>query len=271
VLTAEDFAGEDARENVRTFLGGVVRTAGSSSWLKDLYLDMAGSQPFPAMVNYEAVVIEANQELERRGLEPLYAIYPSDGVAIADSPLGFVARTGEDGAGKEEFFRKLQAHLLSPEVQAELMARGRRTGFGGTLEGFDPKVFRRDWGMDPGRVLAAIRFPAAETIEQALALYQEVLRKPSALGLCLDFSGSMAENGEAELKSALASLFDPATARRFLIQPTRADLFMVLPFSGEPWVDRLITARGNEVAAIPVAVRRLSADGGTDIMPARTT
>ena len=81
-LTGDDLAGEEARANVRTFLGGVVRTAGSSSWLKDLYLDAAASQPFPAMVNYEALIIEANQELERRGLEPLYAVYPEDGVAV---------------------------------------------------------------------------------------------------------------------------------------------------------------------------------------------
>ena len=172
VLVPDDLAGEQARANARTFLGGVVRTASSSSWLKDLYLDAAASQPFQAMVNYEALVIEANQELERRGLEPLYAIYPSDGVAVADSPLGFVAQAGEGGSAREEFFREFQAHLLSPEVQGKLMARGRRTGFGGTLEGFDPQVFRRDWGIDPTRVLPAIRFPAADTIEQALALYQ---------------------------------------------------------------------------------------------------
>ena len=33
------------------------------------------------MVNYESVVIETNQELLKEGREPLYAIYPVDGLA----------------------------------------------------------------------------------------------------------------------------------------------------------------------------------------------
>lgn len=38
------------------------------------------------MVNYECLVIQANQELEAQGREPLYVVYPTDGLTIADSP-----------------------------------------------------------------------------------------------------------------------------------------------------------------------------------------
>ena len=40
---------------------------------------------------------------------------------------------------------------------------------------------------------------------------------------------------------------------------------MVLPFSGKPWLDRLMAAHGNEVASVPAAVNALVAEGGTDI------
>jgi Ca-activated chloride channel homolog len=39
------------------------------------------------MVNYEVLVIEANQRLVTQGQEPLLVCYPADGLAIADSSL----------------------------------------------------------------------------------------------------------------------------------------------------------------------------------------
>ena len=62
------------------------------------------------MWNYEAVIKETNDKLRADGHEPLYAVYPADGVSVADSPLGFVDR----GRGKEveSFFTDLQAFLL---------------------------------------------------------------------------------------------------------------------------------------------------------------
>lgn len=39
------------------------------------------------MINYEALIIQANQKLVAQGREPLYCVYPVDGLAIADSPF----------------------------------------------------------------------------------------------------------------------------------------------------------------------------------------
>ena len=47
-------------------LSGVDRSSGSSDWLKDMFLQ----GDFDAMVNYECLVIQANQELEAQGREP---------------------------------------------------------------------------------------------------------------------------------------------------------------------------------------------------------
>lgn len=45
---------------------------------------------YDAMVNYESLIIAANRELTAAGREPLYAVYPYDGLTVADSPLAYV-------------------------------------------------------------------------------------------------------------------------------------------------------------------------------------
>ncbi len=262
VITAEMLENDALKTEVGTLLDGVTRTSGSSGWLKSLYLEGADSAAYWAMFNYEALIIEANQDLERRGLPTLYTIYPSDGVAVADSPLGFVAR--DDNADKEEFFLELQQHLLTDEVQRELLALGRRTGFGGQIEGADDDVFRADWGIDVESVLPAIRFPAPDVIEEALALYQETLRKPSLLAMCLDFSGSMEGTGETQLREAIRLLFDQTTAQQYMLQATPEDIFLVIPFSSSPW--NVAVARGpDDAAKLTEMVNQLRAQGGTDM------
>ena len=74
----------------------VERSSGSSDWLKDLFL----KEDYDAMVNYECLIIDANRQLESEGKEPLYIVYPYDGLSIADSPLGYVDHgTPEEGGG----------------------------------------------------------------------------------------------------------------------------------------------------------------------------
>lgn len=266
VLTEEMLDDPALRADVETLLGGVARTSGSSGWLRDLYLEGAETGAYYAMFNYEALVIEANRELEERGLPPLQVFYPADGVAVADSPLGFVTHADDPhGDAKEAFFRALQAHLLSRPVQAELLDLGRRTGFGGQVQDADPDVFRPDWGVDVDSVLPAIRFPPPDVIEQALALYQEVLRRPSLLALCLDFSGSMDGLGESQLKEAVRQLFDPETSRRYLLQATEKDVFIAIPFSGRPWEPPVVARGPEEGERLAQVVAGLQADGGTDM------
>ena len=98
------------------------------------------------MVNYECLIISANQELEARGEETLYAVYPYDGLSIADSPLGYVDNGDTE---KEQAFLDLQEYLLSDEVQNEIQRTGRRTGYEGVSEE-NRDVFRTDWGIQPG-------------------------------------------------------------------------------------------------------------------------
>ena len=110
------------------------------------------------MVNYECLIISANQELEARGEETLYAVYPYDGLSIADSPLGYVDNGDTE---KEQAFLDLQEYLLSDEVQNEIQRTGRRTGYEGVSEE-NRDVFRTDWGIQPDRVLSPIRMPSTD-------------------------------------------------------------------------------------------------------------
>ena len=227
VLTNDHLKGNEARTLIKKFLGSVNRSAGSSGFLKDLMVERYDL--LDAMVNYEAMMIEANQALVAQGREPLYAIYPVDGLTIADSPLAFV---NKGDAAKEAGFKKLQQYLLSPEVQRQIQAQGRRTGLVGMgAETADARVFNPDWGIDLNRVLTPVRMPGGAVIREALELYQVAFRKPSCTMFVLDFSGSMRGKGEEQVKEAMRTLLTPAIASRYLLQLSPEDVTVVMPYS----------------------------------------
>ncbi len=133
----------EVRNTVKQLLAGVERSSGSSGWLADLYVDAAKSGTvYDAMWNYEAVLKETNDRLLANGGEPLYFIYPADGVAVADSPLGFVDHGR--GAEVETFFDELLAYLQTPDVQKRIAETGRRIPLGGVTAKPVP-----DWNFDP--------------------------------------------------------------------------------------------------------------------------
>ena len=97
-ITKEDLQSPQLKEDIQKLFSGINRSSGSSGWLKDLYL----SGDYDAMVNYEAVIIETNQELIQQGKEPLYVVYPKNGLTISDNTLGYIDNSD---AEKEEFFK----------------------------------------------------------------------------------------------------------------------------------------------------------------------
>lgn len=258
-ITMENLHDPRLNDNIRNLLAGINRSSGSSGWLKDLFL----KGDYDAMVNYESVIIETNQELTKEGKEPLYAVYPYDGLVIADSPLCYVNRGDEK---KEELYMKLQEYLLSEKVQAEIAGLGRRTGLGGVTSGYSQSVFNPDWGIDPQKILSPVRMPAAAVIKEALNLYQTQFKKPSYTFFCLDFSGSMGGNGEKMLKEAMRTLLDQESAKQYLLQSSKEDVTVVMPFSGQvlgSW-----KVEGNDPADLAELIREIdgfSPGGSTDI------
>jgi len=259
LIESGDLDKGEVRATVRALLRGVERSSGSSGWLADLYRDgeRTGAH-YEAMWNYEAVIKETNDKLIADRKEPLYAVYPEDGVSVGDSPLGFVDR----GRGKEveSFFADLQAFLLKGETQAKIAATGRRVELGRAT----PISADALTNVDPGRSLTVVRPPEPAVIQKALALYQEALRRPSLTALCLDLSGSMQGQGEKQLLDAMRFLLTPARTREMLVQWSNEDQIIVLPFT-----ERVLwtaTASGEEAAQADLLARTLGlrADGGTD-------
>jgi Ca-activated chloride channel family protein len=215
---------------------------------------------YDAMWNYEATLKETNDSLRRIGGDPLYAIYPADGVAIADSPLGFV----DHGRGKkvEAFFTDLVAYLRSPDITRRIAETGRRIPLAGGDVAAKPEP---DWNFDPTRLVTAIRKPEPAVIRQALDLYQGALRKPSLSALCLDFSRSMVGDGERQLRQAMDFLFTPAKAGKVLVQWSPADRILVFPFDATVRVGLGGSGADADQADLLEALARHTPDGGTDM------
>ena len=90
VITSEDLQSDELRAQMQELLSGVDRSSGSSDWLKDMFLQ----GDYDAMVNYECLVIQANRELEERGEEPLYVVYPYDGLSHGGFAPGLCGQRG---------------------------------------------------------------------------------------------------------------------------------------------------------------------------------
>lgn len=262
VLQLSHLTDAAVQDGVRDLLAQVDRSSGSSGWLKDSYV--ANPDSYDAMFNYEAMILEANQALTAAGQEPMQLIYPANGLAMADSPLGYVNKGDAD---KETAFLALQEFLLSAPTQQALSNIGRRAGLIGIqAENADPKVWNHAWGVDLGRSIAPIPTPSSQVIAEALRLYQTDLRKPSLTVWVLDISGSMEGEPLQQLKDAMALLLDTDAAALNLLQPSPRDVTIIVPFNHDTM--RAETVVGNDAGDLNRLlgqVNRLNAGGGTDL------
>src|SRR5262245_13949436 len=258
-ITQADLDRPDVRAKVQMLLAGISRTAGSSAWLADLYLKgVDQGVQYDAMWNYEAVLGETNQLLQKRGQELLYAIYPSDGAALANSPLGFIDRGR--GAEVSKFFGKLQTHLLSADVQKRLVESFRRPAVGEASGATaDPA-----WNYDPARIVPFIRMPEAAVMRTALELYQDGLRRPSLTVYCLDFSSDMAGPGEQSVLKAMDFILSRRQSAPLLVQHAPADEIVIIPFDGTPRPDIRGTGSPAQQARLLDFVMTQKTGGGSD-------
>lgn len=260
VITSDLLDKPELQKDIVELLSGVTRSSGSSEWLKTLFLE----GDYDAMVNYESLIITTNQELTRQGKEPLYAIYPYDALTLSDAPLGYV---DHGDMKKEEAFLKLQKYLLSEEVQKQIQAQGRRTGYSGV----DPEnagVFNPDWGIQVDRVLSPMKLPAQDVLLKALNRYQTEFRKPSFTVYCLDYSGSMAGSGNEELEKAMEQILIQQNATKYLLQAGANEKNTLVLFS-----DRLLDVQeaegnGNQLEGLYTVVESASPSGGNDMYSA---
>lgn len=257
-MTVGDLKGEQLRADITGLLGGVERSSGSSDWLKDLFL----KEDYDAMVNYECLIIDANRQLESEGKEPLYIVYPYDGLSIADSPLGYV---DHGDSQKEEAFQAVQQYLLSEEAQSQIEATGRRISANGVSDE-NRDVFKEEWGIDTERILSPIQMPDSDVLMEALNLYQTSFKKPSLNIYCLDFSGSMEGTGETQLKDAMSQILLQENASKNFLQANAGEVNEVIFFDNTILdIERAADDSDEALAQLYQKVADFQIAGGTDI------
>ena len=263
-ITEADLSDNALTSSVAQLLKGVDRSSGSSDWLKDMVV--ASPDRFDSMVNYESLVIQANKSLEKNGHDPLLAVYPSDGIAVSDSPLGYVDRG--QGADKRKAYDAFAKALRAKDAKIEFERAGRCTGLGGALtyasDGEVKRAFRAEWGINTdASTLKTIPLPAAKTITKALDVYQTALRKPSWTVWVVDYSGSMSGDGKDGVVKGLNAALDPAEAALTHIQPASHDVNILIPFESLPHDP--VRADGSSTGSLLNTAQVTEADGGTDI------
>ncbi len=255
VMTIAQISQDSVTEELKDFFSHVGRTSGS----EDHLLELVENGEYNCMVNTESQVLALNRKLEAAGKAPMYILYPTDGVSIGDAPLYFV----NSSSGREGIFLELQRHLLSSTVQEQLLNRGFRANYGGTIDPKYADVFKASYGIQIDRCLSPVKYPSMPVITEALNRYQLLLRKPTAIVFCLDFSGSMGGDGIKQLSSAMDYILDNEKTAADFLQFSGADSVTVLGFSHR--ITGWKTGTGDELSTLRSFVRDTRPEGSTDI------
>ncbi|MBQ6547060.1 MAG: VWA domain-containing protein [Bacilli bacterium] len=259
VLTTDMLKSESLKSDLKSFFKGVERVSGDEEYLTDMFIN----GKYDAMINYESSLIELNQKLVKEKKEPLYLIYPVDGVAINDMPFAYINNDATDTKNREKFL-ELQKYLRSDEAINQMEKYGYRSWYGGTNKDADKKIFNPDWGIDTTKYIKDMKYPSKKVITAAINLYIEALRKPTHVVFCLDISGSMYGSGLAELKEAMNYILDYETASKDNLQFSDKDKITVITFNSD--VKKVFdTKYGNDTDSVIKYVDSLEALGGTNI------
>lgn len=259
VLTEDMLNKESLVTDLRDFFKGVERVSGDEEYLSEIYLN----GDYDAMINYESSLIDLNKELVKDKKEPLYLIYPVDGVAINDMPFAYINNDSIDLKNKEKFL-KLQSYLRSDDAIKLMEEYGYRSWYGGTNDKADKDIFNPEWGIDTSVYLKDMKYPSKKVITKAINLYIETLRKPTHVVFCLDISGSMYGNGLSELQDAMDYILDYNKAKEDNLQFSDKDKISIVTFNGR--VDKIFpTKYGSDTLEIINDINRLEANGGTNI------
>ena len=165
VLKSEMLENPTLIKDLKDFFKGVERVSGDEAYLDEMFIN----GDYEAIINYESTLIELNNKLIENGKEPLYLLYPQDGVAINDMPFGYVNRN----QNKEEDFYKIQKFLRSNKTSNLLEQKGFRTWFGGIKENTNAKIFNKEWGIDTTKYLMPFKYPSKTVMNEAFDLYLE--------------------------------------------------------------------------------------------------
>lgn len=262
VLTTKMLKDEKLQKDLTDLFKGVERVSGDEKYLTEMYL----KGNYNAMINYESTLIEINKKLVKENKEPLYLLYPIDGVAINDMPFAYINNDSKDTKKKEKF-NTLQTYLRSDDVKEKLEKLGYRSWYGGTKSKVDQNTFNKEWGIDTTKYLKDMKYPSKKVITEAINLYIEKFRKPTHVVFCLDVSGSMAGKGMNELKDAMNYILNYETASKDKLQFSTKDKISVITFNG--YVNDIFpTKTGDKVNEVIENINNMNAYGSTNIYDA---
>ncbi len=256
VLTVDMLKNPILINDMKTLFTGVERVSGDELYLEEMFLN--GS--YDAIINYESSLIDINKKLASQGKEPLYLVYPVDGVSINDMPFGYVSRE----QNKKETFEKFLSFLRSEETSKTLETYGLRTWYGGTNTFADSASFKREWGIDTNDYLIPLKYPSKKVITEALDIYVEQLRKPNHTVFCLDVSGSMIGEGLDELQDAMNYILDREKAGKDRLQFSPNDRISIITFNSQIQ-KKSNTFTGDNTLPLITFTNSLYASGGTNI------
>lgn len=259
VLTESMLDSNTLKTDLKDLFKGVERVSGDESYLRQMYQN--GN--YDAIIDYESSLIEINKELVKNKKEPLYLIYPVDGVAINDMPFAYINNDALDTKTKKQF-EIIQNYLRSDEMLKVMEEYGYRSWYGGVNEKADKSVFNPDWGIDTTKYLKDMKYPSKKVITKALNLYVNTLRKPTHAVFCLDVSGSMYGSGLSELKEAMDYILDYEKSSKDYIQFSDEDKITIITFDSA--VKKIYdTKLGSEANDVMNYINELEAYGGTNI------
>ena len=258
VLTSDNLNNDTLLNDLKDLFKGVERVSGDEDYLLEIY----DNGNYNAMFNYESTLINYNKKRVNKGLEPLYLVYPKDGVAINDMPIAYINNDLNDTKKKEKF-TKLQEYLRSDEMISRMESLGYRSWYGGVKEDTDKKVFNPDWGIDTTKYLKDMKYPSKKVMSEAINLYIEKLRKPTHVVFCLDISGSMYGEGLDTLKDAMNYILNYETASHDKLQFSDTDKITIITFDDTYKV--YDTKMGNDTESVISIINSLDVGGATNI------
>lgn len=256
VLSSEMLQNQTLINDLKNFFQGVERVSGDELYLESMFL----SGNYDAIINYESSLINMNKKLVKEKKEPLYLIYPIDGVAINDMPLGFIDKK----RNRKQNYEKIFSFLRSEETAKKLEEYGIRTWYGGANQKADSNSFKLEWGIDTSDYLIPLKYPSKKVMTEAMDIYIEQLRKPSHTVFCLDVSGSMAGVGINELTDAMNYVLNKEEAKKDRLQFSANDKITIIAFNSQiQSVSK--TYSGDNLGELIKYINSLQVHGGTNI------
>jgi Ca-activated chloride channel homolog len=216
-LTAADVD----RQAIADFLKGYKIVGDNSSYLAEQFVKLQGTRA-NAFINYESWLLSLNASGKLR--EPLYLIYPEEGVSTADYPFMLL------NDAKRADYLKVVEYLKGDTAQLWLARQTLRRPM-------KPELSAKVQDLLPARgVQVELPFsPDRQLSDGLIDAYLNEFRKPIASTFVLDTSGSMQGKRREQLVEAIHYLAGAdASLTGRVAKLTNRERLWFLPFSSSP-------------------------------------